>query len=171
MRKSMIHKANGFTLIEIMIVIAIIGTLTAIATPNYFRCRQKTMATKAILEIKRIEKELMFFQMDNVALPDSLAEIGLDSLRDPWGNPYQYLKFEKIVPEVKFYDGRKVAAAGSWNTPTPRKDHHLVPVNTDYDLYSMGPDGKSLAPFTAKVSRDDIVRANNGEFVGLVSNY
>ena len=47
----------------------------------------------------------------------------------------------------------------------------MVPVNSDYDLYSMGRDGKSNAPFTAKMSRDDIVRANDGQFVGLASEY
>ncbi len=47
----------------------------------------------------------------------------------------------------------------------------MVPVNTDYDLYSMGKDGKSTSPFTAKASQDDIVRANNGGFLGLVSDY
>lgn len=52
-----------------------------------------------------------------------------------------------------------------------RKDHALVPVNTDFDLYSKGKDGKSQSPFTAKASKDDIVRANNGGFFGLVANY
>jgi len=35
----------------------------------------------------------------------------------------------------------------------------------------VGKDGKSTAPLTAKISQDDIVRANNGGYVGLVSNY
>lgn len=52
-----------------------------------------------------------------------------------------------------------------------RKDHNLVPLNTDYDLYSMGEDGASVSPLTAKASRDDIVRANNGRYVGLASDY
>ena len=52
-----------------------------------------------------------------------------------------------------------------------RKDKNLVPVNTDYDLYSMGEDGRSVGPFTAKASRDDIVRANDGGFVGLAADY
>jgi len=52
-----------------------------------------------------------------------------------------------------------------------RKDHSLVPVNSDYDLYSMGPDGKSKPPFTARDSRDDIVRAANGGFIGPVSEF
>ena len=47
----------------------------------------------------------------------------------------------------------------------------MVPVNSDFDLYSMGPDGDSRAPFTAKASRDDIVRASNGGFIGPVSEF
>jgi len=52
-----------------------------------------------------------------------------------------------------------------------RKDHNLVPLNTDYDLYSMGPDGNSVGPLTAKASRDDIIRANNGSYIGPAANY
>ena len=52
-----------------------------------------------------------------------------------------------------------------------RKDHFLHPINTDFDLYSMGPDGKSTAPLTAKISQDDIIRANDGGFVGLAAHY
>ena len=52
-----------------------------------------------------------------------------------------------------------------------RKDKNLVPLNADYDLYSKGKDGKSQPPLTAKVSYDDIVRANNGGFVDLASKY
>ncbi len=57
------------------------------------------------------------------------------------------------------------------NLDKKRKDKNLVPVNNDFDLYSMGEDGKSVAPFAAKHSRDDIVRANNGNFIGLAEDY
>jgi len=46
-----------------------------------------------------------------------------------------------------------------------------VPINSDFDLWSMGPDGKSVPPLTAKASRDDIVRANDGTFYGWASDY
>jgi general secretion pathway protein G len=137
-----------------MIVTAIIGTLSAIAVPSYIGYRQRAFDLNAILEIKQIEKEISLFQIDTGDLPDSLADIGLDTLSDPWGNPYQYLNFDTVKGKGKM-----------------RKDHNLVPVNTDYDLYSMGPDGASSSPFTAKSSRDDIVRANNGQYIGPVSDY
>lgn len=137
-----------------MIVMAIIGTLSAIAIPNFIRYRQRALEDRAIVEIKQIGTEITLFQVDTGNLPESLADIGLGSLLDPWENPYQYLNCETAKGKGKF-----------------RKDHNLVPVNTDFDLYSMGPDGKSQSPFTAQASRDDIVRANNGQYVGSVSNY
>jgi general secretion pathway protein G len=47
----------------------------------------------------------------------------------------------------------------------------LVPINSTYDLYSMGKDGKTKAPITAQDSRDDIIRANDGLFIGLASDF
>ena len=144
---------KGFTLVELMIVFGIIGTLAGIAIPNYIGYREKAMQAKAIAEIKTIEKELFIYEVERDTFPNTLAQIGLDTLRDPWGNPYRYLP-----------------VAG---TPAGqlRKDHFMVPVNTDFDLYSMGKDGNSQAPFTANASRDDIVRANNGQYIGIVSSY
>ena len=52
-----------------------------------------------------------------------------------------------------------------------RKDKNLVPINSDYDLYSMGPDGISVSPLTAKASQDDIVRGRNGKFIGVATDY
>jgi len=74
-----------------------------------------------------------------------LADVGLGNKLDPWGHPYGYLNL-----------GDKKGHGHA------RKDHSLVPINTDFDLYSMGPDGLTAPPLTAKHSRDDIVRANNG---------
>jgi len=47
----------------------------------------------------------------------------------------------------------------------------MVPVNDDFDLYSMGPDEGKALPFSAKASQDDIVRALSGGYVGLVSEF
>jgi len=69
-------------------------------------------------------------------------------------NPYGYLKL-----------GDKKAHGHA------RKNHSLVPINTDFDLYSTGPDGRSSPPLTAKHSQDDIVRASDGAFIGVASDY
>jgi general secretion pathway protein G len=52
-----------------------------------------------------------------------------------------------------------------------RKDGKLNPLNTDFDLYSLGRDGESRETLNARPSRDDIVRANNGAFIGLAEDY
>jgi len=147
---------RGFTLIEIIIVMAIIGTVSAMAVPNYLKYREKGKVAVAITDVRIIEKQINIYAIDTGGLPDSLNVLSISNIIDPWNNPYQYLRI----------DGGDVKGKGKM-----RKDHFMVPVNTDYDLYSMGKDGKSQSPFTAKASQDDIVRVNNGGFVGLVSDY
>ena len=46
-----------------------------------------------------------------------------------------------------------------------------MPINSDYDLYSMGEDGGTRPPLTARPSQDDIVRAGDGGFVGLAEEF
>jgi general secretion pathway protein G len=46
-----------------------------------------------------------------------------------------------------------------------------VPLNTDYDLYSRGKDGKSQPSITNALSLDDVIRANDGAFLGLAAKY
>ena len=146
--------ALGFTLVELLIAICIIGALAAIAIPNYYRYIEKARMTKIISEMKVLEREILIYEVDNDEFPDSLADIGLAGVLDPWGNPYQYLNIPKTPG----------------NGPK-RKDRFLVPINSDFDLYSMGPDGRSVAPLTSKLSRDDIIRASNGAYFGVASAY
>jgi general secretion pathway protein G len=63
------------------------------------------------------------------------------------------------------------SAGGGGSSSQPRKDRFLVPINSDYDLYSMGPDGASAPPLTAKASHDDIIRASDGAYVGVAENF
>ena len=148
-------KILGFTLIEVMVSVCIIGVLSAIATPFYLGYRQRARVAVAIADMKTIEAAIFNFFADNAALPDTLVQVGLDNFLDPWGNPYAYVRI----------DGGEIKDKGKL-----RKDHFMVPVNTDFDLYSKGKDGNSSSPFTAKASRDDIVRAYNGGYYGKVSD-
>lgn len=145
---------KGFTLIEMMICIAIMATLAAIAIPNYIGFRNRTTIAVAINDIKKIENIVIIYNINFGQFPETLAQVNLDHMKDPWGNPYQYLRIDGGDTKGKM-----------------RKDHSLVPVNSDFDLYSMGPDGKSQPPFTAKASRDDIVRAGDGGYFGTASEY
>ena len=143
-------------MIEVMIVIVIIGILSSIAIPTYFSSKEKAKMAASISEIKILEKMIQAYNIDHDSYPETLEDLGMKTPKDPWGNPYQYLKIE----------GREKKGVGKM-----RKDHNMVPVNSDFDLYSKGKDGKSQTPFTSKASRDDIVRANNGRYIGLVSDY
>ena len=84
--------------------------------------------------------------------PATLAAAGFDR-QDPWGNDYEY----RVVAD----------------TPVGqlRKDKNLVPINSDFDLFSRGPNGVSNPPLTAATSQDDVVRASNGAFIGSAADY
>ena len=102
-----------------------------------------------ILEVEK------FRLRNNGRIPLTLDELAVDLPLDPWQQPYEYLN---IV----------VAGPGAGDV---RKDGKLNPLNTDFDLYSIGRDGETAGPLSAKAARDDIVRANNGAFIGLAEDY
>ena len=144
---------GGFTIIELMIVLAIVGLLAMVALPSYQDYAKRVDISTAETDLGVIGLTITDFQLSNGSLPASLASIGMSGKTDPWGNPYQYINHDTSPPGHR------------------RKDKNLVPINSDYDLYSMGEDGSSVAPLTAEASRDDIVRANNGKYVGLAEKY
>jgi general secretion pathway protein G len=146
---------SGFTLLELVVTAALIGTLSMIIIPRLFGYAQRVRDTQAEVDIAEMDADLAQYAMDFNDFPDTLADVGLDTLTDPWGRPYEYLKILGVSPAPK----------------GQRMDHFLVPVNSDFDLYSVGPDGKTGAPFTAAAARDDIVRASNGSFIGPVSEF
>lgn len=145
--------SRGFTLVEVIFVVAIVGILASIATVVYYGQRDKSRIDKAIVDVRTISVSVEAYYNDNGTWPMSLADVREDKLLDPWGNPYQYLNIAANPPGAV------------------RKDKFLVPLNVDFDLYSMGQDGKTKPPLTAKVSKDDIIRANDGEYIGLASGY
>jgi general secretion pathway protein G len=145
---------KGFTLLELVYAVAVVGVLAMLAVSGYHSYRDRVDFAKAVFDIGHISNEIRKFVLDNRAQPDSLAEVGLAGMRDPWGNAYQYVNHEDLHTR------------GRW-----RRDKNIVPINSDFDVFSMGKDGVSRPPLTAAPSRDDVVRANNGSFVGLASDY
>lgn len=135
---------------------AILSTLAAIAIPVYSEMTEKARVIKAIADIRALEGEIAVFETNSGTLPTSLAEIGRGGLLDPWGDPYEYLNF---------------ALAGPGGKAKMRKDRFLVPLNSTYDLYAKGKDGDTRPPLTVPVSQDDVIRANDGGYVGLASSY
>ena len=148
---------RGLTIVELLITITIVGLLAGIGMPIFSRYVQTARDTKAIADIRNtLEVGINLYEFSNNTLPLSLDDIGRGGILDPWGNTYEYLNF--------------AAAGPSWKGKA-RKDHSQVPVNSTYDLYSKGPDGKSKSPLTSSHSQDDIIRANDGAYVGLASEY
>ena len=161
---------RGFTLVELLVSLMIVGLLAAIAILNMTTALEKARVTRAIAEIRGMEKELAKYELDNGGLPDTLTEIGWGERLDPWGSLYQYLNFATVAAGNGSRNGNGNGNAGG--VPgRARKDKSLVPLNSTYDLYSMGRDGKSQTPLTAQASWDDVVRAGDGAFVGLATDF
>jgi general secretion pathway protein G len=130
-RKAQAFAQQGFTLIEIMVVIVIIGMLAGIVVPNVMDSRDKASISKARADFTALQTALKLYRIDNYVFPTteqglealvtqpSIAPVPrnwkssgyLDSLsKDPWGNEYQYM--------------------------SPGEGH-------EYDIYSLGADGVS----------------------------
>jgi general secretion pathway protein G len=156
MRYQRLRAPAGFGLLELMIVLVIVGLLATLAVPAYNGFVDRARVKSAIGDIGSLHIKLEEFRIkNNDQLPANLNELNMDVPVDPWDQPYVYLNIQAAGP-----------GAGGL-----RKDGNLNPLNTDYDLYSLGADGASSGPLSALASRDDIVRANNGAFIGLGEDY
>jgi general secretion pathway protein G len=148
---------NAFTLVELLITVAIVGTLGAIAVPQYTSYKDKQNNTTATVDIRNIESQIERFRVLSGRPPNNFAEANIPAQNDPWGNQYKYTRLQGLTKAQQ-------DAACRW-------DKLNKPLNSDYDLYSDGKDGKTKPKLTDKDSLDDIVRCNGGAYVGLASGY
>lgn len=161
-------RCRGLTLVELLVAVAMLGTLAAIGIGAYRDALDKARIARAIADIRTLEREITLYQANKGDLPDTIADVGRENFRDPWGNPYEYLKFSTFLEPINVLES---VIDAPLTELTMRLDQFLVPLNSTYDLYSKGKDGKSKALLTAEESWDDIVRANDGGFIGLASEY
>jgi general secretion pathway protein G len=138
---------------ELIITVAIGGLIASIAVPTYQSSMQRARVARAISDIGMMSVQLNRWYTQTFTFPETLADAALNDVVDPWGNPYRYLK---------------IATA---NTGAVRRDRNLRPINSDYDLYSMGKDGETQTQLQGRKARDDVVRANDGQFLGLAKDY
>ena len=148
------RRMRGFTLVEILIVLAIAGIIAAIAFPAVDRYIERSRVAECVVTIGTMSESIKKFERANGALPASLAAAGYGGKLDPWSRPYEYHNL--------------LTGAGNGQA---RKDKKLAPLNSDFDLYSVGRDGETAASLGNAKSRDDIVRARDGRFIGLAEEF
>jgi general secretion pathway protein G len=131
-----------------------LGILSVLAFSGYQSQMNSVKVARAEQDIVSIAAAISRYNTLYFQVPPDLATIGMDKLIDPWGNPYVYQSFVGLKGKGKM-----------------RKDKNLNPINTLYDLYSLGKDGQSKLPLTAKVSQDDVILATDGNYIGLASDF
>jgi general secretion pathway protein G len=136
------HK--GFTLIELIVVVAIIAVLALMAIPAYNEYINKTKNASAISDIRTLSTEISAYYMDRGSYPSGLDKINRDGFQDPWKNAYEYNPVPTLMDTI--------------NAKT---------LNTDYDIYSKGKGHDGTSTGGDPANDDDIVRANDGNYVGL----
>ncbi len=139
------RRQSGFTLIEVMVVVVILGILAAVVVPRVMDRPDQARVTKVQNDIRALESALNLYRLDNFNYPTS--EQGLRALvvqptgsdaprnwrsggyidrlqKDPWGNDYQYLRPGRDGREYDLFsfgaDGRaggegNNADIGNWN--------------------------------------------------------
>lgn len=149
----------GFTLQEILIALTVGAILIAIALPAYTSYVDKARNKAAIGDLLKIQTQIQEFYTEQFRYPTDLTEIASrlpNGGNDPWNRPYVYLN---------------IANGGPGIMGSVRKDHALNPINSDYYLYSTGKDGVTKKQISQKDSVDDIIRARDGGFIGVASDF
>lgn len=135
-------KQTGFTLLEVMVVVVILGILASFVVPNLLGNKEKADQQKAVTDIVALENALDMYKLDNSMYPTT--DQGLEALvtepsqaprnyrqggyikrlpKDPWGNEYQYMSpgdhgnIDIFTLGSDFQEGGEGAATdiGNWN--------------------------------------------------------
>lgn len=133
MTRSVATQAQGFTLVEIMVVVVILGVLSAVIVPNIIGRPDEARVVAARSEVQAIGNALEFYRLDNGFYPSS--EQGLEALvskpsgepspanwssggylkklpEDPWGQPYRYVNENRFAEVYSYGADRKEGGEG-----------------------------------------------------------
>jgi len=157
-------RSSGITILEMVIVITIIGVLASIAAPTYIGYIEKARVQSSIADLRSISLIIEKYRSDEGFYPASLNDVGCSTDLDPWGNSYQYLNAYEVLQNEREGGMPTICAGCRW-------DKFERPLNTDFDLYSMGKNGETRPRIDHQQSRDDIIRASNGGYYGLAEGY
>ena len=117
MQKSSLYLARGmqsggFTLVEVMVVVVILGILAAVVVPSLMERPDQARHTMAKQDIRSLVNAVNMYRLDNNRFPGTLSDLVgpyLDNIFDPWGNAYVY-----VFPGVhgRFFDIASYGADG-----------------------------------------------------------
>jgi general secretion pathway protein G len=144
---------RGFTIAETLMAAALLAVSADAMIGGVSTQLESRRIEQARQEITSIESAVEAYRGRHRELPASLAELGTAlNLIDPWGRPYEYVNFE-----LRGTSGQRTL--------------DRLPINSDYDLYSRGADGRTSTNLKNEESRDDVVRGRDGAFIGLASEF
>ncbi|KEQ18484.1 type II secretion system major pseudopilin GspG [Endozoicomonas numazuensis] len=131
MKRESKRKQSGFTLIEIMVVIVILGVLASMVAPNVLGNKKKADQQKAVSDIVALENALDMYKLDNNHFPST--QQGLDSLVElPSGTPqprnYRDNGYIRRLPQDPWGNDYLMQSPGEFG---------------DVDIFSAGPDGQA----------------------------
>ncbi len=164
---------KGYSLAELMIVIAILGIFLSFAIATFMNaevdCNDPTVRpgifarvyeSAARTKLMKIDIKIKTFSLNHSRYPDTIDElVGHGGLG--------------ITADDLIVDGQKMifTPVNTTNMGKVRKYKDIHPVNLNYDLYTLGRDGKTATPFTSQPGCDDIVVANDGKYIGYAYRF
>jgi general secretion pathway protein G len=152
--RSRMRSGAGFTLLELMFAVAVLGIMAALAHGQFTKYVERSKIAVAKADIVTMTVDVLRYQTSHEGrLPETLTDIGRAEFLDPWQRPYHYVNLTG-------------ASKGK-----ARKDHRLNPINSDYDLFSAGKDGVYKPQISQKDSLDDVIRARDGAYIDVARDF